>query len=450
MKKYMLKLCVAVGAILMLSGCISSSVDELYTLPKLPEDYQKLQVKIEQVLALPSAESAAPLSGELSQPVQLYDLDGDGIEEAIAFFRVGSEERPLKIYIYRQVGEDYEVAAVIEAAGTAINYVAYENLDDSPGKEIIVSWQMSEKVNSLAAYSIGGDEVLELMRTDYSDFQIFDLDMDNQKEIIVLQSGGTEGGGRADLYNFHGVLELESSAPLSQSGTSLAENGVKTGYLKDQVPAVFVSSNYWDNGRITDILAWRDNRIQNITMDPQTGDSESTIRWYTQVAAADINGDMVMELPAPYALPDPVRTNTAVNFWAIRWRQYDINGTATPVFTTYHNERDGWYFILPDAWEGKVTLSRSDQSGGSERAVIFSYWDEAGGGEPEPFLVIYRLTGENRVRRAEQAGRFRLLPAVPGIEEESDVIYAASLIDGAWDCGLDEEGVRANFAIISG
>ena len=64
--------------------------------------------------------------------------------------------------------------------------------------------------------------------------------------------------------------------------------------------------------------------------------------------------------------------------------------------------------------------------------------------EPEPFLVIYKLTGDNREARASMPGRFRLL------EGEDDAIYAARLVDSGWDCGLDEEGVRANFALISG
>lgn len=63
--------------------------------------------------------------------------------------------------------------------------------------------------------------------------------------------------------------------------------------------------------------------------------------------------------------------------------------------------------------------------------------------EPEPFLVIYKLTGDNR-RPGQHARRFRLL------EGEDDAIYAARLVDSGWDCGLDEEGVRANFALISG
>ena len=120
MKKHGLRLCLATGLLLLLTGCFSQSVDELYAPPRAPDDYLKLDDKINEVLNQ-GGEYAAPLSGELTQKVQLQDLDGDGNMEAIAFFRVSTDERPLKIYIYSQTEEDYEVAAIIEGTGTAIN-----------------------------------------------------------------------------------------------------------------------------------------------------------------------------------------------------------------------------------------------------------------------------------------------------------------------------------------
>ena len=199
MKK--LRLILAAGLLMLLSGCFSQSVDDLYAPPRAPDDYLKLDNKINEVLNA-GGEYAAPLTGELTQKVQLQDLNGDGVQEAIAFFRVSSSERPLKIYIYRQTGDDYEVAAIIEGEGSAINYVSYVNLDDSPSKEIIVSWQMmSDQNHSLAAYSIHNGQVLELMRTNYTNFQICDMDQDGQDEIVVIQTGATEESNRVELYN---------------------------------------------------------------------------------------------------------------------------------------------------------------------------------------------------------------------------------------------------------
>ena len=459
-----IRLILATGLLLVLTGCFSQSVDELYAPPKAPDDYLKLDEKINEMLNA-GGEYAAPLTGELTQKVQLQDLDGDGVQEAIAFFRVSSDERQLKICIYRQSDQDYELAAMIESAGTAINVVGYQDVDGVPGKEIIVGWQQSDKLYSLAAYSIHNDQVLEMMRTEYTDFQVCDLDMDGINEIVVIHTGTAENGNRAELYDYrNGMLELDSAAPLSRNITGLSENGVRTGQLQGGAPAGFVgclysangsystgtdlsafnNTTYSDDGHITDIFAWKNGKMQNITLNTTTGESDSTIRWYTAVSAKDINQDGILELPDPYALNDPDSLSIAVNFWAIRWLQYDINGNSDLVFTTYYNDRDRWYFILPESWEGKITVSRNDVAGG-ERAVIFSYWEEGGEAEPVPFLVIYALSGDNRFMRANMAGRFRLLPD----DTDSDTIYAARLLQCDWDCGLDEEGVRQNFALIT-
>lgn len=238
----------------------------------------------------------------------------------------------------------------------------------------MVSWQVSsEQRQILSVYSIDGAQgVTELVRTEFTGIRIFDLDSDGQKELIVLheeelpQTRSTDDTAplvvnnrynRVELYNVRdGVLELESTAPLSQNVTGMLESRVKTGYLRDMVPALFVPSYFGENnGLITDIFAWQDGQLENITLDPDPEDptlwqSRNTIRQYN-VAGSDINGDGILELPDPYGLPDYKSTSSAPNFWAYRWRQFDIEGKAWPVYTTYHNEQDGWYFVLPDEWE---------------------------------------------------------------------------------------------------
>ena len=117
------------------------------------------------------------------------------------------------------------------------------------------------------------------------------------------------------------------------------------------------------------------------------------------------------------------------------------------LYTTYYNSRDGWFFVLPDHWLGKVVVSNNpnDVPGGSERGIVFSYWKEGDlSSEPVPFLTIYKLTGTNSEKRAKLPGRFTLLP-----DGDGDVIYAARFEENGWpDCGLDEAGVAGQFHLI--
>ena len=85
--KRMLLAVLAAAMSLVLSGCFVKTVDELYTLPKHSDEYNRLEQAIDQVMSSQNASYAAPVSGMNQQSVQLADLDGDGTEEAVAFLK---------------------------------------------------------------------------------------------------------------------------------------------------------------------------------------------------------------------------------------------------------------------------------------------------------------------------------------------------------------------------
>lgn len=449
MRKRSVWLALLAGLLMLtLTGCFFRSVDELYTVPQPSEDYQALQVRLAEVVAQ-GGEYAAPQSGEMIQSVQRQDLDGDGRQEVIAFFRFAGEDKPLKIYIFRQAGDTYEEVAVIEGAATAINRVDYVQMDDDRYKEIVVSWQLSA-IHTLAVYSVGLSQVEELIRTDYDSYRLFDLDQDNQQELVVFRTP-PDALPRAEFYNFDGVLSLAGEAPIS-SGAFLSGDGniksdyftsLQTGYLAGRVPAIFATAAYGEYGAITDIFACQGGRLRNITMDPETGESVDTIRYYTPPAIWDINSDGIMEVPQTEPLAEYNRSPLdAVNFWLVRWQQFDLQGNAQTVSVCYYNDRDSWYFTIPEEWTEHLVLSRSDLTSSGERAVTFS-WRE-GNGEPAPFLTIYKLTGTNRATRAKRGQRFIITPR--GAEDST--IYAAEFRDG-WDCGLSQEEVMSRLAVIT-
>ena len=456
MKKNWMAAALLSAVLLCLSGCAFASPEELYAVPRASEDYKNLQDQIDLVRGA-GAEYAGPLFGTNTQPVQLMDLDGDGVQEALAFFRSTDAEdaHPLKIYIYRQTDDgNYEVWNIVEGDAPAINSISYEDLDGKTtpagnlDKELVVSWRLSDKIYRLEAFSVTGQEVEALLpAVSYTEYVLWDMDKDNQKEIVIITLNTVDSVYQADYYDYQsGQMVLRSTAPLSGKITGLASNTRPlTSYLYNDgiaEPAIFVTSTLI-TGVVTDIFAWRDDELVNITLDPATGMSDSTFRLNTSISIQDINGDGYPEVPKPTALPTP-DASSSLDFWQVQWMQYDLWGEATVVSTTYYNGEDGWYLEMPECWQGRVALSRLDNSGSGERGVLFYPYSaqQSEGVAMRPFLSIYRLTGPNRMTRANAEGRFILL-------EEDDVIYAAQFHDGSgWDCGVDQEGLRALFHLI--
>ena len=165
MKKWMAAL-LALGMVLALAGCtmpkLTLDPEELYALPELPERYTALNKQLSAIQES-GAEYAAPVSGSNIQPVQMMDLDGDGREEALAFFRQSDGEKPLKIHIFTADDDNsYRQAAVIEGSGLAIYSVTYSDIDGDGRMEIIVGWRVSMDLQALAVYSLEPDGAREL------------------------------------------------------------------------------------------------------------------------------------------------------------------------------------------------------------------------------------------------------------------------------------------------
>lgn len=450
MGKRMANLILVLGLLFLLCGCMTQSGENFYALPQLPEDYLSLQDKIDQVMSELGADYAAPSSGSNWQNIQLHDLDGEagnGQEAAVAFFRVANADNPLKIYIFKQdpLSGDYEVAWTIEGDGTSIYSVAFENLGGSAAKEVVVSWRISSQVQSLVAYSLeGGGEVVELMRSGYTRQILTDLDRDNEKEIVLIQLDVAENNSRVELYDYdNGLMVYTSSAPLSLNLTAI--RSAKEGTLVDSVPAVFISSDFGEaGGSITDIIAVKNGLLTNLTMDIETGMSTITRRYYKDFQdeyGYDINSDGVLELPISEALPSV--GGSAGRLYLLHWYQFDSEGTAIYVHTTFHSYDDGWYLILPNEWRGKISVARRETNTNSsvtERAVSFYYSERWEDEETQPveFLTIYRLSGSNRTLRAGMEGRFKLV-------ESTDLIYAAKFWNVDWDCGLNNDELLERF-----
>lgn len=92
-------------------------------------NYQTLQTKLEELLAS-GVSYTTPTTGENRSSVQLVDLDGDGAEEAIVFFRgaTSATSNDFKVYIYKKNGDDYRCTGSIEAKGAAIQSVEYPTI----------------------------------------------------------------------------------------------------------------------------------------------------------------------------------------------------------------------------------------------------------------------------------------------------------------------------------
>ena len=278
MGKKWTKLLVPAAMLLLLSGCLFRPPDELYKRPEKSAGYDQLVNAIRDVRTSlesefgVSSEDAVIVSGENTATIQLQDLDGDSLREsAVTFTRATPElEKSLEIYIFTQVGEDYQVTGIVEGDGAAIYSVDYVDLNGSGQKELVVNWQISAGVYQLGAYTL--DELVvpadeegtatkersDLLATELlligcsaasdgpssysSGFRLLDIDQDSRTEIAVVRVDPSGVGSQVEIYGWrNGQMSSLGGAGLSDGMATL--NRVQSNYLSGEYypPALYVT-----------------------------------------------------------------------------------------------------------------------------------------------------------------------------------------------------------------
>lgn len=407
-----LKLFPAFMAILIsLSGCSMAEIDGLYSLPQPPEGYLQLQELIDAEIAAGS-EYSAPTAGSLRQSVQLTDLDGDGTNEAIAFFR-NKDSQP-EICIYQKTDGDYALAATITGDGIAAGRVEYADLDNDSISEILISWEINSEMRLLKAYSVNNWTTAVLLTESCVDFQVGDMNGDKKPEIMALNL--ELSGGHVDMFWLDRYKDvIKKSASLSASIKTV--DRFRVADIANGIPAVFVEGPFEDNEKsflLTDIIIFSDGELKNITANSSTGDSAAKREY--PVYCTDIDGNGSLDVPFADKMKSP--PSGAAEHFIFDWYTYSSDGSRVLSASTYHCYTDGWYFVLPDEWRENLSVRRESANSG-ERAIVLSA-DDTDGGQPKDFITLYTLTDENRTDRAKLNNRFILLSS-------GAVIYAAEV-----------------------
>ena len=417
--------------ITLLSGCVFSSVDEMYRLPKRSEEYKALQQVLDQ--AMMHLSYCAPVSGQQRQTVQSVDLDGDNETEYIIYAK-GDAELPLRMLIFDKKGNEYQHIDTNRCNGTAFDQVEYIQMDDMPGMEIVVGRQVSDQLlRSLSVYTFKDGQSEQLMSANYQRFLGVNLNDDTQSELMVMRPGLTEiDRGVVELYSIRdGNVERSVEVNMSEPIDRLKR--IVVGRLYDDIPAVFVASAIGDSALITDVYALIDGTLTNVTFSNESGTSVKTLRNY-YVYADDIDDDGIVELPHLIEMQVPDQSHVRSGHNVIRWYAMTASGGEVDKSYTYHNFEGGWYMELNNLWAARTFVLRQGNQ------CDFYVWNEPGTAYVK-LMSVYTLTGQDRAQQAVADGRFV-------IYEGETVVYAASVSADAASYDLTDKTLPGCFRLI--
>ncbi len=416
-----------------LAGCSGLSYQELYTLPRATEDYYDLQEVLNDVLS-EGLSYAAPSAGARQEPVQMMDLDGDGQDEAIAFFRV-SDYGQVKLYIFSKSDGVYAPAAVIDGAGTAVSGVEYVDLDGMGNLELVVTYQVSESVTQavqVTGYQEGA--VSTLLSVGCARYELADLDQDGLKELLCLGGSGTDSPATVECYDGQeGALYQIGTAQLPFSYESLED--VRSGALSRQVQGILFSGTSTEGNLLLKVLTIRDQHLEAI---PWERSDEASLQ-SGPVYPEDRDGDGLLELPQVRTLPAYDRNTMAEP--VVDW--YRLEGTEDWVrsYSTYQDGTGHWYLMLPEAWNEALTLRLETIS---QDVSTVTFFRRRVGGTPQEILTIYTLRGSGQQEYAQEN-------SLTILYNDSETMYAVTLAAAeTWEGTVNISQVSEMFRLVGG
>jgi len=419
-------------AVLAFSGCALRTVEEMYSLPKRSEEYNKLQSAID--FAMVNLEYSAPISGENRRTLQHADLDGVGRAEYLVFAR-GETEKPLHLLIFRQEADGAcSLMEDLSFRGSAFEQVEYVYLDDAPGCEIVVGRQISDQVmGNVNVFSFAQGAALQLLSADYTKLITCDLDLNHRSEVLIMRPGEANmETGVAVLYNYRdGAIERSIEAEMSSRAEDIRRISISK--LYGGSPAVYVASGGRNDSVVTDVFALREDRFANIVMSNGQGASVDALRNYA-VYAEDLDNDGAMELPKLINIKPLSQEGPGLDQYLLRWYSIDLYGNEVDKLYTFHNFAGGWYMRLESSWARRIAVKEKDGN------YTFCIWNEDFSKNTALF-TISELTGNDREYQASQNNRFVLV-------REENVTYAARLEPSSALYGFTQDYLFDSFFLV--
>ncbi len=400
--------------ICLLGGCSGMSIDELYCLPKASEDYYDLQEALSQALGN-GLSYDAPASGARREPVQLVDLDYDGTDEAVAFFR-SSQDGSVAAYIFARRGFQYELADQIPCSGSAVGAVEYADLDGSGSLELLITCQVSEAVTQALQVSRYQNNAAEsLLTAPCGRYVLTDLNGDGAKEILCITDSGAEASAAVTYYTYvGGQMKTDQELRLSENYSDILN--IAQGTLEDGTEAVLITGIAEDQMK-TDVLIQNDQAELTAVDCGRLGSSAQLQGG--DLYPRDMDGDGNLEIPKGKVLPE-YEAGSGTQ-WTVEWYGLTAKGKSGLKCSTYHCFDEGWYLELPESWDDAISVREKSETDGTCTIHSVGFYQKSSGRKAGAEIVtIYALYGAARQEQVEARG-------LTSLYSDTDMILAVEI-----------------------
>lgn len=342
----------------------------------------------------PNAHLTVPAQSESGSAIQLQDLDQDGQDELLAFYKTDKTDYEINTLVLSQQDGKWSKLASLTGVGSELHYVSFADVTADGAADLLLGYGGGEGLTrELAVYSLKGGTLTELIKQPYDQLIVGDLTGEGTQDIAVLQGIYTTDTVRENHLQ---LLRLKGGTPQMLSDQKLEGNVIQFQFTKTApsrnaivvdaaigAHAAYTSLLIWANGQFTDILATEDHQRtslasgKNLVLAPSApapdtplGSNSLAIKDYP-LDSRDVNGDGITEIG--FLVPPAGTESLAPLATPFITRYYQWDGQSGLSLVQEQFDRWGFNFLLPKSWAGQTLLEILEESPQPWEKLQFSY-----------------------------------------------------------------------------
>lgn len=314
-----------------------------------------------------------PQSGDYRSAIIMQDLNSDGDDEAVAFYRNKKDSSAINIMFMDKVAGKWASVGTFSNANSDVDRIYFGDIDSDGINEAIVGWSSYLTGGSqvtMYKYKEGSvSEVIVNDDTNYADMVFMDITNDGVSDLIILTTATEDDTGKstslARLYSSCANKKFSRVSEIKTNPNVVSYSQIMQGTVSDGVNGLFVDGNTSSLGELITEVIYYSSQNKSLVSPLDVTQNDGTVTNVTQRVTSsvckDIDEDGIIEVPSQFT---PILTDDKLTPCPItKWYKIDADrGEMKQTIQTIASYFDGFYFILPDNWKNHVVAVNDNTS----------------------------------------------------------------------------------------
>lgn len=295
-----MKKIIIVFVILFFTSCnfIEPNIENLLEPPKLTEEQREISDAIQTAIGSKDYVLKYPKTGDNRSAYSFVDLNGDGQEEAVVFYKLPGEDETTRMLILSRVEGSWQALEDWYGAKNEVLSVQFAPIIDLLKNDVIVCWSDGDSGTfTVTVYHFDDENNLERLFSDSGQYlYLCDSDENGLEELLILNGAATENP-TIQLAQRRGTRKVVQSSKVQLNSSVREFKKVTFGQITNGKPAVFIDESLSGGMLGTEVVLIDGSKLNNIMATLDMHEEIFAATWRYNNYCEDIDDDGFPEIP---------------------------------------------------------------------------------------------------------------------------------------------------------